>query len=64
VTNDGQQSVVAKIKELPNEAHLLVDDSETYEHFKLSEQQAVLETAQLFIEVIACPDEAVETGLY
>jgi len=62
VTNDGYEGVVAKIKAMPNEAHLLVADAETYEQFKRSEQHPELETTQIFIEVIACPDEPIDTS--
>ena len=63
VTNDGYEGVVGKIKAMPHETHLLVADAETYEHFKRAEEQRpASETTQVFIEVIACPDEPVETS--
>jgi len=61
VTNDGQEGIVAKIKATPNQVHLLVADAATYEHFKRSDDHPVTET-ELFIEVIACHDEAPKTG--
>lgn len=61
VTTDGYEGVVAKIKAMPNEAHLLVADAETYEQFKRSDQHPASGTTEIFIEVIACPDEPVET---
>ena len=62
VTNDDYEGVVAKIKAMPTEAHLLVADPQTYEHFKRSEQHRATETTQIYVEVIACPDEPVETS--
>ena len=61
VTNDGYDGVAGKIKAMPHETHLLVADAETYEHFKRSEQHpaSAETTAQIFIEVIACPDEPI-----
>jgi len=56
VTSDDHEGVVAKIKAMPNEVHLLVADALTYEHFKLSDDDPKSET-ELFIEVIACHDE-------
>ena len=61
MTRDGLDGVVAKIKAVPAEVHLLVADSETYEHFKQSDERSVSET-KLFIEVIAGPDDALDTG--
>jgi len=57
VTSDDHEGVVAKIKAMPNEVHLLVADALTYEHFKLSDNDPKSET-ELFIEVIACHDAA------
>ena len=61
VTNDHQEDVVAKIKALPNEVHLLVADAVTYEQFKRSDDHFKSEM-ELFIEIIACPDDALEPG--
>jgi len=68
VTRDGYDGVVAKINAMPNDAHLLVADAETYEHLKQTDQQqqqqhpAASETTQIYVEVIACPDEPIQTG--
>ena len=71
VTRDGYDGVVAKMNAMPNDAHLLVADAETYEHLKQTDQQqqqqqqqhpAASETTQIYVEVIACPDEPIQTG--
>ena len=62
VTSDNHDGVVAKIKAMPDDAHLLVADALTYEHFKLSDDHPKSET-ELFIEVITCHDDAVEPGM-
>jgi len=69
VTRDGYDGVVAKINAMPNDAHLLVADAETYEHLKQTDHQqqqqqhpAASETTQIYVEVIACPDEPIQTG--
>ena len=59
MTSDDHDGVIAKIKAMPNEVHLLVADALTYEHFKRSDDDPKSET-ELFIEVIACHDHAVD----
>jgi len=61
VTSEHLDGIVSKIKATPNEVHLLVADATTYEHFKRSDEHPQSET-ELFIEVIACHDQPLETG--
>ena len=61
VTSDCHEGVVTKIKAVPNQVHLLVADAVTYEHFKRSDDHPKSET-ELFIEVIACHDDALAPG--